>query len=419
MSAGDKTPLAGRRVAVIGGGLIGAAAALRLQRAGAQIVLIDPGEERARASWGNASLIASELAEPLASWATLRSAPRRLFAFGGPLDFVWRDADLWLPWTLRYLAACRRVRFEAGTRALSSLLADAAPAWRRLLQDIGRADLFQDTPHWLVWESPETLLSGVAAAKAAATGPAVVRDLASQEAEAARREVSRKIIGGISFEGTAKVADPAEAVHALHAALAVGGAEIITGFVEAVESGNTGVRLRLAGGRDVDADLALIAAGARSAPLLKGAGLKAPLAAERGYHLQYAEHRLAPGAPPLIFEDRFVCVVRVGEAVRVTGFTEIGRPGSPPDPRKWARLEAHVRELGLPVLGEPERWMGARPTLPDFLPAIGRRGRLLYAFGHQHIGLTLAAVTAEAAAELASAAEPPVRLAPFDLARFG
>ena len=45
--------------------------------------------------------------------------------------------------------------------------------------------------------------------------------------------------------------------------------------------------------------------------------------------------------------------------------------------------------------------MGERPTLPDFLPAIGRRGRLLYAFGHQHIGVTLAAATAEAVVELA------------------
>ena len=63
--------------------------------------------------------------------------------------------------------------------------------------------------------------------------------------------------------------------------------------------------------------------------------------------------------------------------------------------------------------------MGARPTLPDFLPAIGRKGRLLYAFGHQHIGLTLAAVTAEAVAELATSEQLPERLKPYRLERFG
>lgn len=414
-----ETRVEGRRIAVIGGGLIGAACAVRLQRAGACIVLIDPGDERARASWGNASLIASELVEPLASWRTARTAPSRLFAFGGPLDFVWRDVDLWLPWTVRYLSACRRERFNTGTRALSSLLRHAVPAWRRLLGDIGRAELFQEVPHWMVWESADTLRAGLGAAKAAASGPASVRELAGQEIDAIRRETSPHIQGGVSFEGTAKVTDPGEVVRALHAALSQGGAEVISGRVQAIEARDGGVELSLADASRLNADLTLVAAGARSAPLLGRTGLKAPLVGERGYHLHYAEHRLAPGTPPLVFEDRWVCVARVAGAARVTGFTEVGRAGSPPDPRKWARLERHVRELGLPVSGEPERWMGARPTLPDFLPAIGRKGRLLYAFGHQHIGLTLAAVTADAVTEMASVSECPSHLAPFDLTRFG
>ena len=65
--------------------------------------------------------------------------------------------------------------------------------------------------------------------------------------------------------------------------------------------------------------------------------------------------------------------------------------------------------------------MGARPTLPDYLPAIGRSGRdprVLYAFGHQHLGLTLAAISGECVAALASEEAPPVSLAPFAIERF-
>jgi D-amino-acid dehydrogenase len=54
------------------------------------------------------------------------------------------------------------------------------------------------------------------------------------------------------------------------------------------------------------------------------------------------------------------------------------------DPRKWERLETHIAQLGLPVAGPFARWMGCRPTLPDYLPAIGRSARLdnlFYAFG--------------------------------------
>jgi D-amino-acid dehydrogenase len=68
-----------------------------------------------------------------------------------------------------------------------------------------------------------------------------------------------------------------------------------------------------------------------------------------------------------------------------------------------------------------ERWMGARPTLPDYLPAIGRSarvGNLFYAFGHQHLGLTLAPITAELVESQISSGASPIELAPFNLDRF-
>ncbi len=40
--------------------------------------------------------------------------------------------------------------------------------------------------------------------------------------------------------------------------------------------------------------------------------------------------------------------------------------------------------------------MGFRPSLPDSLPAIGfstKSDNMLYAFGHQHLGMTLGAIT--------------------------
>jgi D-amino-acid dehydrogenase len=123
----------------------------------------------------------------------------------------------------------------------------------------------------------------------------------------------------------------------------------------------------------------------------------------------------------LVFEDRSMIVTRYADCVQAASFVELNAPDAPPDPRKWERLEAHVRALGLPITGPFRRWMGVRPTLPDYLPAIGRSRRarnLLYAFGHQHLGLTLAPITAELVAVLARGEAPAVDLAPFDLDRF-
>ena len=75
----------------------------------------------------------------------------------------------------------------------------------------------------------------------------------------------------------------------------------------------------------------------------------------------------------------------------------------------------------MPVRGDPEAWCGARPTLPDYLPAIGRSrtaGNVCYAFGHQHLGLTLAAVTADRVLALFADPGNTSAVAPFALQRF-
>jgi D-amino-acid dehydrogenase len=65
-------------------------------------------------------------------------------------------------------------------------------------------------------------------------------------------------------------------------------------------------------------------------------------------------------------------------------------------------------------------WMGCRPTLPDYLPVIGASRRhhgLLFAFGHQHLGLTLSGTTARMIRDLVTAGTPPP--AALAIERFG
>ncbi len=42
----------------------------------------------------------------------------------------------------------------------------------------------------------------------------------------------------------------------------------------------------------------------------------------------------------------------------------------------------------------------------------------MYAFGHQHLGVTLAAITGELIAAMASGTDPAVDVRPLDLGRF-
>ncbi len=404
-------------VLVIGAGVIGHACALALQQRGWQVTLTDPDRSGIAASWGNAGHIAIEQVEPLASPAMLRSAPRRLYAFGGALDL--RNPVTLAPWLLRYLCACTPQRFEQGRRALRGLMAEALPAWRRLAAALGEPGLLRETGHWVCWESVISAARGRAGWKAADTGTAGFDTLRGAELERLRALLPVAIADAIAFEGTAQISDPLALSKALAGAFVHAGGERRYERIASLMAEAGRVRARTESGALLDAERIVVCAGVRSRALMASLGIHAPLVAERGYHLQWREHDW-PDLPPVVFEDRSIIVTRFDSGLRAASFVEYADAEAPPDPRKWRRLHEHVRQLGLPVRGEPMQWHGARPTLPDYLPAVGRSARhpdLYYAFGHQHLGLTLAAITGEQLAALMGE-EAPVDTA-FAIERFG
>ncbi|NUO76347.1 MAG: FAD-binding oxidoreductase [Lysobacter sp.] len=404
---------------VIGAGVIGHACALALQQRGCEVVMTDPDQAGSAASWGNAGHIATEQAQPLASPATLRSAPGRLYAFGGPLSL--RDPLSIAPWVWRYLRACRPQTYERGRLALRGLLAQALPAWRRLAETLEQPQLLRETGHWVCWESSGSAARGRAGWDGSDIGDTRFETLADGDLGALRAASSAPIHSGIAFSGTAQIADPRRLAVALQARFLANGGERRYDRIERLRSDGGGLVASTAEGETLRAQHVLVCAGVRSRALMASLGIHAPLVAERGYHLQWAEHRW-PDLPPVVFEDRSMIVTRFEGGLRAAGFVEYAHADSPPDPGKWRRLRLHVAELGLPVRGAHSRWFGARPTLPDYLPAMGRSARvpgLHYAFGHQHLGLTLAAISGELLARSMTDEGDGAELAAFDLDRFG
>jgi glycine/D-amino acid oxidase-like deaminating enzyme len=410
-----------RSLVVVGGGVVGLACAIAAQNAGLAVTIVAPADDMAAASWGNAGHIAVEQVEPLASPAMLRSVARRLFFRGGALSLPPREIATWMPFALRLVRASRRRSFEAGQRALGDLLAGAVPAWRRLLDDAGAAPLLTEDGHFVAWETPATATAGRARWATTNIGTASFRDATQAELAAINALVSRPVAGAIRFEGSAQIADLRALQLALERRFADLGGLRVAGTVERIAAAQGRPGATLADGRTIAATQLLVAAGAAARPLLAPLGMTVPLVSERGYHLHATGAAWPSDMPPIAFEDRSMIVTGFASGLRVASFVEFARRDAPPDRRKWARLRASSEELGLPIGDAATEWMGARPTLPDYLPAIGRspaiRG-LFYAFGHQHLGLTLAAVTGELVADLLMGRDPQIDLAPFDLARF-
>lgn len=405
---------------VVGGGVVGKASALALRRAGESVTLLDPQGSPRPASYGNAGHIATEQVMPLASPAALASAFRRLFALGGALDFRLSDIGAWGPWASRFIAAATPDGAAHGQQALGALLHDALPAWRRLADVLGHPDLLIERGHIVVWESPTTARAGRTAWDAADIGQARLAPLAKPTKMRLEQLIQPTIAGGVAFQNTGQISDPALMLSLLDEAFEAAGGQRRIGQVRRLDSVDGGVVAELSDGRKLAPERVLVTGGVGSGALMRGLGHVAPVIAERGYHLEGgADHW--DDLPPVVFEDRSLILTRFGDRLRAASFVEFGREASPPDPRKWARLRRHLSELDVRLEGPVAEWMGARPTLPDYLPAIGASQRidsLYYAFGHQHLGLTLAATTGELVAALMGGAAPATDLAPFDLARF-
>jgi glycine/D-amino acid oxidase-like deaminating enzyme len=120
--------------------------------------------------------------------------------------------------------------------------------------------------------------------------------------------------------------------------------------------------------------------------------------------------------------DSKVLVTPMQGRLRASSFMEFSGLESAADARKPAALRRKLKALGYRCDADGASWRGARPILPDYLPGIGRapgEQNVFYAIGHQHIGLTMAPVTAQLIADLVAARTPRHDVAAFDLRRFG
>jgi D-amino-acid dehydrogenase len=157
----------------------------------------------------------------------------------------------------------------------------------------------------------------------------------------------------------------------------------------------------------------VIAAGRASSELTRLLGFNAPLVSERGYHVMLAPDNVRFDLPVSPAERGFF-ITPMEEGLRVAGTVELAAPHQPPSWHRADLLVQHLRAIFPNVGGvERSRWIGERPSLPDFRPAIGR------GYGHQHVGLTLATATGRLIARQMDGEDLPATLAACDPGRFG
>src|SRR5260370_6454663 len=251
-------------------------------------------------------------------------------------------------------------------------------------------------------------------------------DLDGNEARQMEPALSSKVIKAVSLPDVHRTIDPFRLTGALARDLVRRGGELVKGEVRGFEFGGTqnggeGPTKIVTDRGPLDVETVVLAAGVWSRPLAAQLGTKVPLEAERGYHVMFANQDFALRRA-LVSADRSVSLAHMHEGIRATGVAEFAPPDAPADMRNAEMVKRHAMALVPGLKAEPaSRWMGPRPSHPDSKPVIGRSPRhnnVLFAFGHDHLGLTMAGITGKLIAELATGKPTTVDLAPFRADRF-
>lgn len=409
-------------IAIIGAGVIGCACAYRLQQAGLKVLLLDKEAPGQGASYGNAGHIATEQIMPLANPAILTQIPSMLLDPVGPLRIDWRYLPRLLPWMLRLISNMRAGAQARSQHGLMQLNHTSLDAWKALLGDIDAADLMHHQGSLLVFEQEKTGQALHQFAKTLAQNGVVVTPLSQVEVHRKVPGLAKTVLGALEFPETSHVIDPLKLVESLVDAAVALGTECRQLDVQGGCLTEDGVELHTSRGT-VTVPRVLIAAGAHSRSLVfQLTDTDIPLDTERGYHLMLPNesHRIPVAVTSA--ERRFI-MTPMADGLRLAGtveFAGLDRPANMERAHRLAELGDSLFEHPLDLAGSTP-WMGFRPSLPDSLPiidAVGPKQQVMLALGHHHLGLTQAAVTAQAIRDLALNQPPSLDLSPYRLSRF-
>ncbi|MGG7643784.1 NAD(P)/FAD-dependent oxidoreductase [Rhodovulum sp. YNF3179] len=404
---------------VAGAGIVGMATALWAAKRGQRVLLCDPAPPGAGASYGNACTLATYGCLPVNSPDILASIPRLLASPESPLSVNYLHALTHPRWLLSFLANCRPARVEAIAATLAAILSHADAGLNPLIEEAGAEDLVVANDALYVW----TTRAGFAAA---ADGNALrhrlgvpAEELGPADVAALEPDLRLPVHRALRFTGARHLRDPQELVRRMQRRFEALGGRVLRHAVTRVRPLADGVEVTT-GGETLRAARVAITAGAHATGIAGSGAERLPLDVERGYHLQYPgeAHRLSR---PVGWAEAGFYAVPMAQGLRLAGTVEIAGTRRPPNRRRLRYLERKGAEMFGPLKGPAEEWLGFRPSFPDALPVIGpspRSDRILLAFGHQHLGLTLGGITGRIVADLSEGRAPNLDITGFDAARF-
>ena len=406
---------------VVGSGIAGVCAALFIQKAGARVAIVDPGEPGTGASFGNAGIVVNTKTRPVFAGLTARSLFSMLRDPASPLNVRWSQFLGLSPWFMRMLSNANPADVLRITAALSALCRSGEQAYAGLWQQAGMDDLVRARGSLALnlteaerdrdWDGPLAAYraAGVPMERVDAAG---IRELAP---------VGPRYAAGVYSPDFQHTVSPVGFVARLFESFLARGGTHVRAQVEgvAVRDGKvTGLRTRegvVSGGS------AVLAAGTGTARLAAAMGENVPHQAVGGYHVMLGTPEVALETPLLPLDFRFA-ITPMRDGIRLAGTYEFGGAATAPTQAKIDDMLRHIAAVLPGINAMPSStWRGFRSYLPDALPVISasrRAAGLYYMFGFSSSGMINGAAAGRALAQMWHGGTPDIDMAPYAIDRF-
>ena len=382
------------KVAVIGAGIIGVCTAHFLRKDGYDVTLYDQNEPGTQASFGNAGLFASHECVTANSPHLWKNLPSMLLNKNGPLVIDWFYVVTHLPWAIRFLRNCTSARAEHIAKSLSSFSSQASLAYEEIFDDVDVSNNIVHKEPIFLYESKELFEKNQYALNLRKKND--VQFVVFNKEDIAKIEPHLEPIyyNGVVLKGESFTKSPFEITQKIFNNFIKNDGRFIKIKINSIIKKNFSLFLKY-NHKEEQYDKIVIAAGAWSNMLARTIGDNFPLDTERGYHIVFENNNNLLTHPVGWAKTGFY-MTPMKDGIRVAGTVEIAGLKKPMNKNMLSMIEKTARRI-LPQLGKVKsEWMGFRPTLPDSLPVVGESKKcknVYYAFGHQHLGLSLAAIT--------------------------
>ena len=407
-------------IAVVGAGIVGICSAYFLQKSGFKVTIIDKEDPGTMTSFGHACSFADYANVPVNSPALFSEIPSMLIRKDGPLaiDFLYLIKNL--PWAIQFLKNCKQDKVNEIASSLTNLLKHSHLSYDEIFKEVKVDEFISNEENLYLFHSKKSFQDYEYANKIRKKNNVKVRNLKKEEIKELEPNIADVYYAGQIFTGSRHTTNPLAISQKIFREFLSLGGKYIKENVKNIISKETKIVISLEN-KNYEFYKVIICAGAWSNNIAKMIGDEFPLDTERGYHILFETNNKKLINRPVAWSESGFYLIQIHNGIRAAGTVEIAGLKKPPNRKRLQMIERQSRKV-LPQLGSiKSTWMGRRPTLPDSLPIIGKSTKnenVIYAFGHQHIGWTLGAVTGKIVDSISRDLTPNIDISAYSPSRF-